>query len=68
MNKKTLKGILTLVALSYMVHISSVILTIWNEGMINVPNTVGVWWTCLVWNSVSTIALFLLLILIITEK
>lgn len=66
--RKTLKGILGLVALSYLLHISSVILSIWNDGLINVPNTVGVWWSCLVWNSVSSIALIILLILIITEK
>lgn len=69
MNKrKILKGILGVIALSYLVHISSIILAVWNDGLMNVPETVGVWWSCLVWNSAATIALIALLIIIITEK
>ncbi len=65
---KAIKCILGLIALSYLVHISKLLFWLWERDLIGVDRTIYADWSCVIWNAISTIALIILLILILTEK
>lgn len=65
---KAIKCVLGLIALSYLAHISEILLWLWKKNLLSTHGTIYADWTCVLWNGISIISLILLIILVLIEK